>query len=361
MLDGVVEGRTPEIWALERLLALGGVEVVPSMALGLAGGAGFVATIVKGARRAPARLHVSGWNSFQTDLVGAIDRLGMVRRFDETSNRRGAVRALDEAFAAGGPVAIWVDATTIGLGTGVTPGPLVVLAEPRGDGTADVTGPAAGGEVARVVVDLQALSAARDAIPALRNRLLTVQPPTEERARAIRGGLATMAVGSIGGPRGRTGPEGVERLARAITGRGFGDWRTAFDGGWPLLAALSTLAAAIRAEQGLLRAAQACFERTAAEELDIPPLREVAAAHDALAAGWLEVADLALPPGMPALERTRATAPTAEALRDVHDDTFPINRAELDAILSGTAARVASLAADESAALELLRTTLRTH
>lgn len=359
MLDGVVAGRTPEIWALERLLALGGVDASASMALGLAGGAGFVATSVKGGRRAPARLHVSGWNSFQTDLVGAVDRLGMVGTFDETSNRRAAARALDDALASGRPAAVWVEGTL--LGAEAATAPLVVLATARIDGDVELTGPLADGEIGVSTVDRATLNASRDAVPALRNRLLTVGPPTEDRALAIRAGLATMAVGSIGGLRGRTGPEGVERLARAITGRGFGDWRTIFDGGWPLLAALSTLSGTIRAEQGLLRAPQACFERTAADALDIPPLAEVASAHDALAAGWLEVADLALPPDLPALDRTRATAPTAEALDAAHGDTFPINRAELDAILAGTAARVAALAADEAAALELLRTTLRTH
>lgn len=357
MLDALTDAPHPEIWAFERLLESIGGAADPALALGLAGGAGFIGLGFRSSD-ASSTLHVSGWNPFQSDLPSAAKRLGVVGTLDETSRRRRAAKTLDAALASGQPFALWLDTATVGLGPadlqGASPG--VVIARATVDG-----GVTLGDGRSSVEASREEIAHARAVHAAQRYRLLSLRPAKHEDVEgAIRGGLARLAVGPTGGEASDRGPDGVRQLADAIDGAGDGSWRAVFEGDAHLLGALISLYRAITREQGLLRGHQAAFERQAAEVLDRPALTERAEAHASLATGWLAVAELALPADVPGLALARGIEPTDPLPEALADAPMPLSLSEQDALLTDLAASVGALATAEHEALESLRDLLRT-
>jgi hypothetical protein len=357
MLDGAVQAPNAEIWAISTLLREQDIDAGPALALGLAGGAGFLTAAARGGRKGVSWVYASGWHPFQSHLVGAIDRLGMVGAYDETGSRSDAAATLFGALDGGASAVLWVDGSLLGLGPDPSDGnaPTIVIARGLVGHDVEVE---VNGESGLRRVAAGTLAAARAAVKLHRHRLIVTQPPTEPLETALRAGLATMAVGPVGGSRGKRGPAGVERLGRAIGGRGFGDWGSTFDGDRHLLAALVGVHSSIRREDGLLRDLQATFERDAAERLGISALLEVAEAHAALADGWRAAAETALPADVPGFAAARAATSPQTLSEAALAAPFPLARPERDALLHDLSARVTALAATEHDALELLRSTL---
>ncbi len=355
MLDAMVDVPHPEIWAFGRLLESIGRDGRAPSALGLAGGAGFLGMGFRYARGDVSTLHVSGWNPFQSDLPGAAKRLGVIGTLDETSRRRRAAKSLEVALAAGTPFALWLDTAAAGLAPSslLNASPGVVIASAASGGEVELTD-----GTATVRVDVPTVAQARAVHAAQRYRLLALRPASDDDlVVAARGGLARMAVGPTGGEQSDRGPAGVEQLGDAIDGTGPGSWREVFEGDRHLLGALVSLHQAITREQGLLRAPQAVFERDAAGLLELPALGEVAEAHDALAAGWLAVAERALPADVPGLAAARTLRPATDLVDG--DAELPLTSAEQDELLADLGSAVRALAPAEHEALELLRETLR--
>jgi hypothetical protein len=357
MLDAVADAPHPEIWAFSQLLDSIGFERDAGMALGLAGGAGFIGMGFRYDHIDVSTLHVSGWNPFQSDLPSAAKRLGVIGTLDETSRRRRAAKSLASALENGMPFALWLDTATIGLGPasmrGASPGVVVATAIPGG-------GVRLGDGRATVECTTDEVAAARAIHGAQHYRLLALRPAKDEDlAGAIRGGLARLAVGPMGGEPSDLGPEGVKQLAESIGGTEDGSWRSVFEGDRHLLGALISFHGAITREQGLLRGPQAAFERRAAEVLGRPALAERAEAHAELAAGWLAAAELALPADVPGLALARELASTDDLPETLQDSPMPLTASEQDELLAGLASAVSALAVAEAEALETMRDLLR--
>ena len=359
MPDLAVQGVHPEIWALSRLLGSAGHDDRLSSALGLAGGAGFLGMGFRYDRDGFSSLHVSGWNPFQSAIVGAVERLGLVRVLDETGSRRSAAKWLDRALEDDGIAAVWVDGATLGIAPPELAGmsPSVVIARRTAGGGVEIE--SAGARPREV--EPSRLAEARARSRTHRHRLLGVAPGTPDRPAAVRFGLAAVAVGAVRGPKTGSGPDGIAHLAAQIDGRGRGSWRETFAGDRHLLGALIGLRAQVVAEGGLLRGLQAEFDRAAADVLEIAALHDTAAAHAALADAWLALADRALPADVPGFAEARKAASPFELPDAVREAPFPLDTAEQDALLAELAREVRAIAAAEREALEQLRTTLRTH
>ncbi|MDO9355783.1 MAG: hypothetical protein Q7T55_18945 [Solirubrobacteraceae bacterium] len=358
MPDAATGAPHPEIWAFGQLLDGIGLDGDAAMALGLAGGAGFIGMGFRYDHIDVSTLHVSGWNPFQSDLPGAAKRLGVIGTLDETSRRRRAAKSLAGALASGAPFALWLDTATVGLGPeamrSASPGVVVATALPDGDVRL-------GDGRATVVCTAREIAAARAIHAAQHYRLLALRAPKEEDlAGAMRGGLARLAVGPLGGEASDLGPEGVQQLADSIGGTEDGSWRSVFEGDRHLLGALISFHGSIVREQGLLRGPQATFERRAAEVLERPALLERADAHAELAAGWIAAAQLALPADVPGLALARTLTSTDGLPDTLEEQPMPLSASEQDELLRGLSGAVSALAAAEAEALETLRDLLRT-
>ncbi|MBJ7473085.1 MAG: DUF4872 domain-containing protein [Solirubrobacteraceae bacterium] len=359
MSDARREALHPEIAALSHLLKPIWGDTSDAFALGVSGGAGFLGVAFRYERDDFSNLHLTGWNPFQTGLVAAAERLGLVRELHETGSRRKAVKVLATEFAEGRAVALWVDGATLGLAPASLAGmaPTVVVATPAAgsDGIEVSDGRSSG----PVVVDLLALTDARSRIRSHRHRLLSLAGTIDDLPGAVRGGLASTAVGAVGGPKGNSGPEGLAAFAERIDGTGRGSWREVFPTDRHLLGALVSLRAAVVGEDGLLRRAQAAFERHAADVLDLSALGTIADEHDALADGWSALAEAALPADVPGFAVAREFTSAFELPASVAGTALPLTEDELDALLADLAARATSLAEAEDRTLEALRATLR--
>ena len=293
----------PEVWALSELLAGAGVESSQSFALGLSGGCGFLGMAFRYDAEDFTNLHVSGWNPFQSSIVTALERLGMLGELSQTGSERVAAQALARATAGGAPVAVWADAATLGLRPAALAGmsPVVLVVRGAGDGTLLVSD----GSAAPAPVDADLLAAARGRIASQKRRMLVASgtPADEVLAEAVLDGLRARAAGVTGGPaRGNSGPDGIAALARRIGARtGRDAWARVFDGERHIAGALASLADAVRREDGLLRRPMAAFVRAASGYLEVPELAQHADALEALAGLWDEVAALAAAGGPAAL------------------------------------------------------------
>lgn len=319
--------RPPPWWPLQQLLQGAGVEVAPALLPGLCGGAGFVAG--RGAQpREPSWL--TGWDPDQSSLETGAAHLGLVASLHETNRPGRAAERLQALLAQGLRVAAWLDRGALSVRSQTGAG--VAIIEGEGDQLTASLAPSVS-----VCVTAEQLAEARSAIRTQRHRLLAIEPGEIDLPSAVRGGLAMTAVGGLGRKQRDHGPAGVHQLASRIGGAGRGDWARRFAAPADLVEALLGLASAIEREDGLWRAAQADYERRAAELLDIAALQRVAEAHDDLAGQWLRFA---------ARAREAAVADRADG------------RASSDA-LPDLARELTTIAKAESAALELLRVTLR--
>ena len=349
----------PEIWALTELAAGAGVPLDAAAALGGSGGAGLIAVGFRDTRAELSTLHLSGWNPFQTSLLGGIERLGLHAVVGESSRRRRALKHLDRALDGGGPVAVWVDGATLGLGPEALAGasPTVVVARSRADGRIDVSDRPGD----PLTVDRDQLDVARAANPAHRARVATIVPgKTADPAVAQRRGLAATAVGPLGGPPGVSGPDALHLLADLLADGSTepGSFGSEFPDDAAVRTALIALHLAGSREGGLLREHQAAFTAQAADGLDLPALRAQADAYRELAAGWRAVGEAALPADVPALAALRGAPSAWELPPGTSEEPFPLSATELRELLDSLAARLSALADREHDVLEALRATL---
>lgn len=351
----------PEIWALSALVDaaegrgdLGSGPPTPTLALGVSGGAGLLAVAFRDRRAGSSTLHLTGWNPFQTTLLGGLERLGAHAIVRESGRRRKAARHLDEALAGGTPVAAWVDGATLGVQPTVLRGmsPTVVVAADAGSGQVRV-----GDGRTELTVERALLDEARHASGAHRTRLVTLAPGAFDHAAVVtRRGLATTAVGPVGGPPGASGADGLRALAALLADPE--ERAEVFPDAAAQTGALVALHAAVASEDALLRTAQAEFVGHAAVVLETDALREIAAAQQTLADDWAAVAAAALPADVPELAALR-TVPSAHALPADVGASFPLAPGETAELFGALAARLTALADAEERALEALRTVLR--
>ena len=361
MPDGVPAAAAhPELWALTALLAEASPDAAgalgPAGAFGVSGGAGLLTVAFRDTRAGRSTLHLTGWNPFQTSLLGGLERLGAPAVVRESGRRRRAAKHLDEALAGGTAVAVWADGATLGLAPAVLRGmsPTVVVARATGD--RDAVEIADG--TTSLSVDRNLLDEARHASAAHRTRVVTVGPGALADAPLIaRRGLATTAVGPLGGPPGASGAEGLRAFSTVVGTDA--EWVDVFPDDAAFLGALVALHAAASAEDGMLRRHQAAFVDLA---LDVGGLSDAAALPDeyrALAAEWDAVGAAALPADVPELAALRGLRSAHELLPGSADEPFPLPAGEAAELRAGLAARLAALADAEERTLEALRAVLR--
>lgn len=347
----------PELWALTSLLDGAGAPADPAIAFGISGGAGLLTIAFRDTRASRSTLHLTGWNPFQTSLLGGLERLGAHAVVRESGRRRRAAKHLDEALSGGASVAVWLDGATVGLAPPALRGmsPTVVVARAAADGaTVDITD----GTTA-LTVDRLTLDEARHASPAHRTRVVTLGPGEPlEPALLVRRGLATTAVGPLGGPPGASGAEGLHAFADLTASED--DWTDVFPGDAELVGALVALYAAVDREDGLLRRHQAAFVDYAFEVTGLENGAEIAESYRQLACEWDAVAAAALPADVPELAALRGVRSANELLPGSANEPFPLPAGETAELRAALAARLSALADAEERTLESLRTVLRT-
>lgn len=347
----------PELWALSALLDGAGQPTDPAIAFGVSGGAGLLTVAFRDTRAGRSTLHLTGWNPFQTSLLGGLERLGAHAVVRESGRKRRAARHLDEALAGGTAVAVWLDGATIGLAPPALRGmaPTVAVARATTDAaTIDVSD-----GTTMLTVDRAALEAARHASPAHRTRVVTLGPgEAPEPALLVRRGLATTAVGPLGGPPGASGAEGLHAFANLTASEE--DWTDVFPTDAELVGALVALHAAVDREDGLLRRHQAAFVEHAFDVTGLENGAEIAESYRQLAGEWDAVAAAALPADVPDLAALRGVRSANELLPGATDGPFPLPAGEAAELRAALAARLSALADAEERTLEVLRAALRT-
>jgi len=384
-------GIHPETAALRVLLANAGVTAPhtgqpPSEALvfGIAGGAGTGVMSFRYEAEDFTSFWLTGWNPFQSSVVGACERLGLAPTITETGGTATATRQLGELLAEGVPAMAWVDLAELGY-AGLPP-------EWSGGSYHTVVVYAAGGQGEPALVgdrapepfqvDAERLAAARARIRKQRNRLLSLGAGelAPDLAEAARRGLAACAAGPVRAPGGMdTGA--LAAWAGRLHGSSAADaWPRRFPPGRHLWGALRNLVDFVEHQGsggGLMRPLQAAFLREAAELTGEGRLAGLAGRYDELAAGWHELAAMALPGDVPELAATRrllarrealllgrgaaatdelaATAAELAAVGERVAAAFPLGADDVDALLRGLKARVVGLHAAELAARDELR------
>lgn len=347
----------PEIWALSALAAAAGGEVTGEMALGICGGAGLIGLAFRDSRAGRSTLHLSGWNPFQSSLLGGIERLGLQVEVRETSGRRRAARNLDRALADADLAVLWLDGATAGLAPADLRGmsPTVVVARPVGDEVEVAEGP---GRAA--IINREQLTEARLVNRTHRTRVVTVVSGARgDLAQLYRRGLAATAVGPTGGPPHGSGPSAAAELAVRLTDDGDDGWHATFPGAWELTRSLVALRSAIVREGGLLRRSQAAFTADAARATGLGALVSIATDYSELAAAWDAVADAALPADVPALAALRPLTSEWDLDPGAVGDDFALNAGDAEALLHDLAAQLRTIGRREDATLEQLRAVLR--
>lgn len=362
MSDGALAPAVhPELWALVALLDGATDEpsaaIDPAAAFGVSGGAGLLTVAFRDTRAARSTLHLTGWNPFQTGLLGGLERLGAHAVVRESGRRRRATRNLDEALADGATAAVWVDGAALGLAPAALQGmsPTVVVARAHADGDAvDVSD----GTMA-VSVDRASLETARHANAAHRTRVVTLGPGAlADTAQITRRGLATTAVGPLGGPPGASGAEGLRAFADVVATDDA--WVDVFPDDAAFIGALVALHAAATGEDGLLRRHQAAFVELALDVDGIGPAgADLPDRYRSLADEWDAVAAAALPADVPELAALRQVRSAHELLPGAAETPFPLPAGEASELRAALAARLTALAEAEDGVLESLRAALR--
>ena len=72
------------------------MEISEALALIIAGGAGAACMSFFYAKEDFSHFHLTGWNPFQSDIVTAVERLGLTPDIHETTGAKTAEKALEE-------------------------------------------------------------------------------------------------------------------------------------------------------------------------------------------------------------------------------------------------------------------------
>lgn len=263
-------------------------------------------------------LFVGGRHSHEkTDASFArriVERVGAKPEIRETSGEKGAEAHLREALAAGKPAMTWLGRAGLpyhGLPIellGYIMYTVIVYGIDDGKGTALLSDRCAG----PASVTLEELSVARARIGSLKNRTMTLSPPSKapDLAKAVRAGLGDTIAALEGGKIANFGLSALEKWADLLANEK--DKK-----GWP------TLSKDGRAAYTLLKSAFEQIETTgtgggaafrmmfsrflleASEILKTPALKSVAANYGEAACHWAGAALAATPDSVPRLKETR--------------------------------------------------------
>ncbi len=366
-------GSVPAATALRTLLAARGVVAAhtgapPSEALvyGIAGGVGIgmfqfhyakenVGTFFLGARHR--------WDDDLAYLTAGAARFGLAVAVDESGGAMAAAAQL-RARLADGPVIAWVDLAclphralpTAHEGSGYH---VVVVQAAAGD-SADALWLSDAGD-APVRIAAADLARARARIAKQRHRLLALGERSGQGvatadglAAAVLSGLAACADGLVTPPRPgyRAGftLDGLRVWAERLRGGGGRDgWPIVFPPGprlWDALIGVHDWIESYGTGGGLGRPLQAAFLREAAAIVADNRLADAAAHYDALGAAWSDLAEAALPAGVPLFDAARTWSDARAARQSAPDDAAAAAEAEARAAWNALeAARAAAAVA----------------
>jgi hypothetical protein len=377
-------GVVPAATALRVLLARHGRELAEPTAFGLAGGVGIGVFAFHYEKADFASFFVGGrhlWHDDRLYLTRACERLGLTPAVTEASTPRAAERNLREPLDAHGPCVAWVDVALLphrGLdhlsATGGGYHVVTVYGVNPAAGTATI------GDLADEPVELPlaALTAARGRIKKDKYRLLAVAAVAEPRGRGelVRDAVAACRRGMAGADapanaRRNFTPDALISWADRLTAtRGPDRWEHAFAPGHRFFTGLLYLHFYVEhygTGGGLMRPLMADFLRESG-------LEKPAADYARLGELWSDLADAALPNGVPLLAaaKTRLTeyaelvdtdGPEADraacwrAIRELEAEArerFPLTPSECADLRGRLRDRVLAIHAAEVAALDHL-------
>lgn len=323
------------------------------------------------------------WQYFDRRLVATVDRLGLDVTWTRTGGAARAAATLASTLAAGTPAIVWPDRYQLGVrhlpdvldGHGGHP---VVAYAITGDRVHldDRT-------LAPLTVPLATLDRARARVGSYKNTMMVVRArdtavPADRLRDAVRAGLAA-TVEQLGGSSTSFALPAWRKWSKLLVDpRAAKGWPAVFADRRGLLGALAGVWEAIEPAGmagGHLRGLFADGLERAAALLDQPALDAEARRWREIADRWHDLAETALPAGVPAIARIRErtaeiTAAVAEgdaaaaeraaaagelwALRAAHADAPPLSVGEVDGILHAMSTQVAGIVDAESAAVRSL-------
>jgi len=310
-------GLHPDTAAISNVLAHHGADVSEAMVLGAGGGLGAGYILWEFEAHGQPTLVLGFRNQWQYPgrwAAKTLERLGVPFELHETGGARAAAAKLDAALAAGRPAIAQIDCQTLGHWH--------LPAYKEGSGGYPVVVHGAAGERVRIddrnlaplSVTREELDAARARVGSYKHRLVICEPVEagEERLRAAaREGLAD-TVEHLSARSDSFGLPAWRKWARMLVDtRDAKAWPRVFEDRVALSGALLSAFESVEpvgSEGGHLRALYADFLDEAAALLDAPALADAADAYRALAQRWHDLAEVALPPALPAFAALREHA-----------------------------------------------------
>lgn len=391
-----VAGAHPETSALMNALASAGVTAphtgkpyTEGMLLGVGGGLAFNYHTFQYKGWTPT-LYVSGRYLLQDNvafLQGACERLGVDTEVREATGPNAAEKKLAEALESG-PAVAWVDLASFAY-SGLPPFlqrmmyyVVYVAGVDAGRGVASV-----GDTLCPKLIEVATgeLTQARGAIPAQKNRLLSVTAPgasitVKDLEKAIREGIQLFAGTANKARTWNNRLDGIGRWAELLTSDTKEGWPSIFVPGAPLLMGLGrayTWIELFGTGGGLMRGLYADFLDEAGQVLKLRPLGEVAGRYRELAKQWTRFARSCLPDGVPLLKEVRslldqhvkalaqkgaAAQPELQkglerlrAIRRSMEEKFPLDDPGVRELLARLQGQLSAIAQGETEAVEALR------
>ena len=185
-------GAHRETSALRFALADAGIEISEPLLLLICGGAGAACMSFSYDAEDFTHFHLSGWNPFQSDVVAAVQRLGLTPDIHETGGAKTAERALRERLQERVQIA-WVEDYSV----------LAVAA--LDDDTAQVY------DRRLMTIPATDLAERRARIRKHKHRLLAIEPGEPDVDGAVRAGLIACAYGPVNPPSPGMSLDGIAR------------------------------------------------------------------------------------------------------------------------------------------------------
>lgn len=370
-------GSVPAATTLRTLLTHAGVRAphtgkpfTEAMLFGIAGGIGIGVISFHYRQASMSTLFLGGrhhWydeKAYLTDAIGAFD-IGPVIR--ETSGARTAERQLEDTLSEYGPCAAWVEGYRV----------LTVYQTDADAATAQI------GDLTDepATITLEELTKRRAVVKQQKFRLLAVPPSTcrTDLASLVDGGLRRCVDGllnpTIPQMKNNARLEAIQTWADRIHGSdGKESWSQVFKPGpnlWRGLWSIFTFVECYGTGGGLARPLFADFLNESAAALKRPGLAELAKRYTDLGRQWSELADAALPDGIPDMRTAKDLhirkaelkhAADSDAMRELNcresemeKRPFPMNDSQVDTLLRELKGRILQIYHDEIAAFRVLQ------
>jgi hypothetical protein len=313
-------GTHPDTAALSNTLANAGVTsggrpLTEELILGIGGGLGAAYILWQFTGHLPIVTlgFRNQWQYPDRWLVKTCRRLGIETTVHETSGHVTAMRTLREALSADGPRPLaWIDVQEIGYWhfperfSGMGGYPVVVIEERDGLFFLDDR------NSATMSVDEPTLRASRARVSSYRNRLVTLEAPTEIPTHAlvdaIGAGLDEQVRHLESDSDSFSLPAWRKWARMVIDTKHKKGWANAFADQQGLFGVLLTVYESIESSGfggGSLRGLYAGFLDTAADLIDRPALRQVSAVYRDLDKQWVELAERIAPSDQEPFDRAR--------------------------------------------------------